>query len=59
MPLDHPAPALADADVLVALRVRLPADRADHRVQAGAVAAAGEDSDPHGLKVTAESQRYR
>ena len=45
--LDHAAPALAHADHLVAVRPRAPRDRADDRVQAGTVAAAGEDSDPH------------
>ena len=44
--LDHAAPALADADHLVAVRPRAPRDGADDRVQAGAVAAAGEYSDP-------------
>ena len=44
--LDHPAPAFADADDLVAARPGAPRDRADDRVQAGAVAAAGQDSDP-------------
>ena len=47
-PVDEPAPALADADHLVPARERPPRDGADDRVQPGAVAAAGEDSDLHG-----------
>ena len=46
-PVDEPAPALAHADHLVPARERPPRDRADDRVQPGAVAAAGEDSDLH------------
>ena len=47
-PVDEPAPALAHADDLVPARERPPRDRPDDRVQPGAVAAAGEDSDLHG-----------
>ena len=43
--LDEPAPAVVDADDLVAAAERPPRDRADDRVQPGAVAAAGEDAD--------------
>src|SRR5205823_4085511 len=46
-PVDEPAPALPDADHLPAAGERAPPDRADDRVQAGAVAAPGEDADPH------------
>ena len=45
--LDHPPPAVQHADHLVAGVERPSGDRADHRVQPGAVAAAGEDPDPH------------
>ena len=40
-------PAVADADQLVPAVGRAPHDRADDRVQAGTVAPAREDSDPH------------
>ena len=43
--LDEAAPPVLDADDLVAAIERAPGDRADHRVQAGAVAAAREDAD--------------
>src|SRR5581483_6885570 len=49
--LDHPAPALADADHLVAVGPRASCDRADDRVQSGAVATAGEDADAHRARV--------
>src|SRR5579885_3466160 len=45
--LDHPAPALAHADDVVAARPRPARDGTDDRVQPGAVAAAGEDPDAH------------
>ena len=45
-PVDEPAPALAHADHLVAAQLGAAGDRADDRVQAGRVAAAGEDPDP-------------
>ena len=41
--LDEPAPALADADHLVAAVERAPRHRADDRVQTRAVASAGEE----------------
>src|SRR5436190_167769 len=43
---DEPPPALADADDLIPAIERTPGDGADDRIQAGAVAAAREDSDP-------------
>ena len=43
LPVDEPPPALANTDHLVAAGERAARDRADHRVQAGAVASAGED----------------
>ena len=45
--VDHPAPAVQDADRLVAVLPQPPADGADDRVEPGAVAAACEHSDPH------------
>ena len=45
--VDHPAPAVQDADRLVAVLPEPPADGPDHRVQPGAVAAACEHADPH------------
>jgi len=45
--LDHSAPALAYADDVVASRPGAARDRADHRIEAGAVAAAGENADTH------------
>src|SRR5581483_7984474 len=45
--LDETPPALDDADHLVVAVERTARDRADDGVQAGAVAAAGEHSDPH------------
>ena len=46
--LERAAPAVAVADELVAVVAdALAHDRPDDRVQAGAVAAAGEHSDPH------------
>jgi len=48
----EPAPAFADADHLVAVRPRSPRDRAADRVQAGTVASAGENSDPHRFEST-------
>src|SRR6185312_4682603 len=41
------APAVQDADHLVAAVEGAPGDGADHRVQAGAVPASCEDADPH------------
>ena len=50
--LQRPAPAVAVADELVAVDAdALAHDRPDHRVQAGAIAAAGEHSDPHRLSL--------
>ena len=47
-PLHHAVPRVEEADDLVAVRpLALADDRTDHRVQPGAVAAAGEDSDSH------------
>ena len=54
--VDHPAPAFPDADHLVAVRPRAPRDRADDRVQAGTVAAAGEDSDSHDVAEFTDAQ---
>ena len=45
--VDQAAPAVQDAGHLVAAVDRAPGDGADHRVQPGAVATAGEDPDPH------------
>ena len=46
--LQRPAPAVAVADELVALDAdALADDGADHRVQPGTVATAGEHSDAH------------
>ena len=48
--VDDAAPAVADADELeVVGRRALEHDAADDRVQAGAVAAAGEDADLHAV----------
>ncbi len=47
VPVDHPAPAVQDADGLVAVFPEPPADRADHRVQSGAIPAACEHPHPH------------
>ncbi len=44
-----PRQPVAHADHLVAVRPRAPRDRADHRIEAGAVAATGEDADTHRL----------
>src|SRR5207253_10902083 len=50
--LERAAPAVPVAEELVAVDPDpLPHDRADHRVEAGAVAAAGEDSDSHRLSL--------
>src|SRR5262249_55625930 len=50
--LDQPAPPLADADARAA-RVGDPLDdRADHGIEAGAVATAGQDSDSHGSSLS-------
>ncbi len=46
-PLDEALPALAHADHGAAARHHLPADRPDDRIEARAVAAAGEDPDLH------------
>ena len=43
--VDEPAPAFEHGDAVPALRVGRAHDRADDRVQPGAVAAAREDSD--------------
>jgi hypothetical protein len=46
--LDHAAPAVPEPEQLVAvLALRAPHERADHRVQARAVAAAGQHPDAH------------
>src|SRR5262249_2942446 len=46
---EHAGPAVAEADELVTEVVdALADDAADHRVEAGAVAAAGEEPDAHG-----------
>src|SRR5207248_8981814 len=47
LPVDEPAPALADADHLVPARERAPRDRANHRVQAGTIPATREHADLH------------
>src|SRR6185312_13361075 len=50
--LEHAGPAAAEADELVAVAQAGTDGGADHRVQAGTVAAAGEHSDPcHRSKV--------
>ena len=45
--VDGAAPAVQDAERLVPVLPEPPADGADDGVQAGAVAAPGEHSDPH------------
>ena len=45
--VDQAAPAVQDADHLIAAVERAPGDGADHRVQARAVPASCEDPDPH------------
>ena len=56
--LQRAAPAVSIADELVpVLPGALADDRPDHRVEAGAVAAAGEHSDPHRLSLEAGRAR--
>ena len=45
---EQACPAFAEADHLVAEHPRSVGDRADRCVQAGAIAAASQDSDSHG-----------
>src|SRR5205814_4983477 len=45
--VDEPAPAVPDAEDVVAARERAARNRADDGVEARAVAAAGEDPDVH------------
>ena len=46
--LEHAGPPVAKSDELEAVNDDpLPHDRADHRVEPGAIAAAGQDSDTH------------
>ncbi len=47
VPVDHPAPAVQDADRLVAVLPQPPADRSDHRIQTRAIPAACEHPHPH------------
>ena len=59
--VEHAGPAVAEADELVAVGVdALADDAADDRVEAGAVAAAGQHADAHGAMLScrpAERQR--
>ena len=50
-PLHEPLPAGPDPEHLVPVGERPAADRPDDRVQAGAVASAGEHADPHGPRL--------
>src|SRR5690606_39058349 len=61
VPLDHAAPAVAIADELVLEEaIALDHRSADHRVQAGAVAAGGQDSDLHdGLALFSRASKGR
>ena len=52
IPSDEPSPALPDADDVVLEVQPSASDRTNHRVQPGAVAAAGEDPDAHGVVLT-------
>ena len=53
--LEHAGPAVAEADELVAVGVdALADDGADDRIEAGAVAAAGEHANSHGAEVRRE-----
>src|SRR5207253_7654948 len=53
--VDHPTPAFACRDNLVATRERPPRDRANHRVQPRAIAPAREDSNLLGHRISPSS----